>query len=141
MYICMYCRYIIVCYWYCVCNNCNLCKICVVVRILCVSLKKLWFDCIRYLAYSTHFWYVFGCELGMSPHFYGENRVIFGITYHFWNFKVYSRNEYHRTLYRGSIYRSAIYNAKLEYPKCQVFLLDILHSSIVSSVFTWQDIL
>ena len=31
---------------------------------------------------------------------------------------------FYRTLYRGSIYRSTIYNAKLDYCKCQVFLLD-----------------
>ena len=32
-------------------------------------------------------------------------------------------------------------NIDLDYRKCQVILLDILHSSIASSIFTWQNIL
>ena len=62
----------------------------------------------------------------MCHHFSGKNGVKNGMVYHFWNFRVYSRDRHYRTLYRGSIYRSAIYYIKLEYFKCKAFLLDTI---------------
>ena len=44
-------------------------------------------------------WYVFGFKFGMSHHFIGKNRVIFGMVHHFWNFRVYSRYGHNRTIF------------------------------------------
>ena len=76
-------------------------------------------------------WVCFWVYFGMSHHFMGKNGVKNGMVYHFWNFRVYSRDRHYRTLYRGSIYRSAIYYIKLEYFKCKAFLLDSKKDTII----------
>ena len=83
----------------------------VMITIIWLHEKKyiLWWDYIRYLVCSPHFWYVFGCKFGISHHFRGKNGVIFGMVWHFWIFDCIRDTDIYRTLYRGSIYRSTIY--------------------------------
>ena len=52
------------------------------------TITRCWIS--RYLVCIHHFLYVFGCDFGMSHYFRGKNMVIFGIEWHFWNFRVYS---------------------------------------------------